>query len=72
VTDVNGDSPASKGGLKKGDVITKIGEIDVPDIQGLADGLRKYKPGQTVEIVVTRGKEEKKLKVTLGRPKRPE
>ena len=70
ITDVNVDGPASKGGLKPGDVITKIGDISVVDIQGLAAGLRKYKPGVKVKIVVKRGEEEKTLEVTLGRPPR--
>jgi hypothetical protein len=68
ITDVNAESPAAKGGLKADDVIIKIGEITVADIQGLADGLRKYKAGATVDIVVQRGKEKKSLKVTLGKP----
>ncbi|MEE2705470.1 MAG: M20/M25/M40 family metallo-hydrolase [Planctomycetota bacterium] len=68
ITDVNAESPAAKGGLKADDVIIKIGEITVADIQGLADGLRKYKSGTTVDIVVQRGKEKKSLKVTLGKP----
>ncbi len=70
VTDVNKDSPAAAAGMKTGDFIIKIGEIDVPDIQGLANGLRKYKAGQKVDFVVRRGKEEKTLKVTLGQPKK--
>jgi hypothetical protein len=68
VTAVNDDSPAAKGGLKAGDIITRIGKIPVVDIQGLADGLRANKPGVTVEIEVKRGKETKTLKVTLGKP----
>jgi len=70
VTDVNADSPAAKGGIKAGDIITRIGKIPVADIEGLADGLRANKPGVTVEIDVMRGKEKKTLKVTLGRPQR--
>jgi hypothetical protein len=70
VTDVTADSPAAKGGIKAGDIITRIGKIPVADIQGLADGLRANKPGVTIEIDVKRGKEKKTLKVTLGRPQR--
>ena len=70
VTGVNDDSPAAKGGLQAGDIITRIGKIPVADIQGLADGLRANKPGVTVEIDVKRGDKKKTLKVTLGRPQR--
>ncbi len=39
INDVNADSPAAKGGLKAGDVIVKIGDVPVANIQGLAAGL---------------------------------
>lgn len=66
VTEVNAEGPAADGGLESGDVIIKIGDVAVADIQGLSTGLRKYKPGTEVEIVVKRGDEEKTLKVKLG------
>ncbi len=69
LTDVNAESPAGQGGLKAGDVMIKIGDIEVSGIQELADGLRKYKPGQEVEIVVRRGDATQKVKVTLGEPR---
>ena len=50
LTDVSADSPAAQGGLKAGDIITKFGEVEVVDIQGLADGLRKYKAGTTTTV----------------------
>lgn len=68
VTGVNDDSPAAKGGLQAGDIITRIGKIPVADIQGLADGLRANKPGVTIEIDVMRGDKKQTLKVTLGKP----
>ncbi len=70
ISEVNEDGPAAKGGLKAKDIITKIGDVAVADIQGLSAGLRKYKPGNKVKIVVKRGDEEKTLEVTLGRPPR--
>jgi len=69
VTGINDDSPAAKGGLEAGDVITRIGKIPVTDIQGLADGLRAYKAGTTIEIDVQRGDRKKTLNVTLEQPK---
>jgi hypothetical protein len=68
VTDVNADSPASKGGLRTGDVIIKFAEFEVRDIQGLAAGLRKYKSGQQVEILVRREDDTRTLNVMLGEP----
>jgi hypothetical protein len=71
LTDVDADSPAGKGGLKAGDVIVKLGDIDVADIQDLATGLRKYKAGQEVDVVVRRDDGELTFNVTLGEPRSP-
>ena len=56
-----------KGGLKDGDVIMKIGDVDVVDIYKYMEGLAKFKKGDSCEVVVLRGKKlkEKKLKVTF-------
>ncbi len=69
VTGVNDDSPAAKGGIKPNDVIVRIGEVEVADIQGLADGLIKYKPGNKVVIVVERDGKKVDCEVTLGVPR---
>jgi len=69
LTDINGDSPAGKAGLQPGDVITQFGDIEVADIYDLANGLRKYKAGQNVEITVRRDDDVKTLSVTLGEPR---
>ena len=66
---VSEGSPADAAGFKAGDIITRFGEIDVADIQGLADGLRKYKAGERVSVVVRRGDSEQTLEVVLGEPK---
>ncbi|MEM8670413.1 MAG: M20/M25/M40 family metallo-hydrolase [Planctomycetota bacterium] len=71
LTEVTEGGPAADAGLKADDIITKIGDTSVADIQGLTGGLRKYRPGQKVDIVVKRGDEELTLEVTLGRPPRP-
>ncbi len=63
------DSPAEKGGLQAGDVMIKFGDLAIGDIQGLADGLRKYKPGDKVIVIVKRGEKEVKLEVELAPPR---
>ena len=69
LTDVNADSPAGKGGLKGGDVIIKFADIDVVDIQDLASGLRKYKAGRKIDIIVRRDDAERTFNITLGEPR---
>ncbi|QDT38211.1 M28 family peptidase [Stratiformator vulcanicus] len=69
ITGTSPGSPAAKGGLEEDDIITKMGDIPVTDIYGLMNGLRTYKPGERIDIVVTRGDEEVTLHVVLGEPK---
>jgi hypothetical protein len=68
VQSVKMGSPADEGGLQAGDRIVRMGEVTVADIDGLAEGLRKYQPGETVEVAVKRGDLEVTLLVTLGEP----
>jgi hypothetical protein len=70
LTEVNADSPASRAGLKVGDVIIKFGDIEVASVRDLATGLRQHKAGQKIAIVVLRDDSEMTLDVTLGEPRR--
>ena len=63
---VRAGSPAEKAGLRGDDVITKIGEMDVPDLQAMTDALRSHKPGDIVEIVIRRGAQLTTVRATLG------
>ena len=63
---VRAGSPAEKAGLRGDDVITKIGAMEVGDLQAMTDALRSHKPGDTVEIVIRRGTEVTTLRATLG------
>ena len=63
---VRAGSPAEKAGLRGDDVITKIGTMDVPDLQAMTDALRSHKPGDVVEIVIRRGAQFTTVRATLG------
>ncbi|HET8625414.1 MAG TPA: M20/M25/M40 family metallo-hydrolase [Gemmatimonadales bacterium] len=63
---VRAGSPAEKAGLRADDVITKIGDYEVPDLEAMTTALRSYKPGDTVEIVVRREGSLVTLTATLG------
>jgi S1-C subfamily serine protease len=64
---VRGGSPAEKAGLKAGDIIIRIGEHQVADLQGMTDALRSFQPGDEVDVVVKRDGQEQTVKVVLGR-----
>ncbi len=50
---------AQKAGLLAGDVIIKLGEFTVTDINAYMNALSKYKKGDAAKVTVVRGKEEK-------------
>ena len=63
---VRAGSPGEKAGLKAGDIITRIGRSAVPDLQGMTDALRAHRPGDVVEITVTREGKPVTVQATLG------
>jgi hypothetical protein len=63
---VRAGSPAERAGLRADDVITKIGDYEVPDLEAMTGALRSHKPGDTVEIVVRRDGGLTTLTATLG------
>jgi hypothetical protein len=63
---VRAGSPAERAGLRGDDIITRIGEMNVPDLQAMTDALRSHQPGDTVDIVVRRGNADITLRATLG------
>jgi S1-C subfamily serine protease len=67
LTAVRAGSPAEQAGLRGDDIITRIGDMDVPDLQAMTDALRAHKPGDVVNIVVRRGDSTTTVRATLGR-----
>jgi aminopeptidase YwaD len=63
---VRAGSPAEQAGLRGDDIITRIGDMRVPDLQAMTDALRSHRPGESVDIVVRRGEVETTLHATLG------
>ena len=66
ITEVMPGSPAEKGGLKKGDIITKINDEKVKDVKGgLAAIIARKKAGQEIKVNVWRDEKELTLKIKL-------
>lgn len=66
---VSGGSPADKAGIKGGDVIVELGKNKITSLDDFDLALRKFKPGEEVEVIVLRKGDRVTLKVTLGQPK---
>jgi hypothetical protein len=63
VTDGSG---AQKAGLRVGDVILKVNDVDMNDIADLMGIILKHKVGDTITVRILRGDTETDVKVTLG------
>jgi S1-C subfamily serine protease len=58
--------PAATAGLASGDVVTKIGDVDVSSMSGLVAALRAHQPGETLPITYRRDGVESTVNVVLA------
>ncbi len=63
-------SGAAEAGVRRGDVITVLGDSEIEGYGDLLGALRDYQPGDTATLTVFRSGDERTLDVTLG--ERPE
>ena len=61
---------AEKGGLKRGDVLVRLGTHEVAGVEDLMYALNASKPGETVTAEVLREGKKLALKVTFQESKR--
>ena len=57
--------PAAKAGIKDGDIITKIGNIEVGRAGSISTLVGEYKVGDTIQLTIIRDKQEIVVNVTL-------
>ena len=66
ITEVKKDSPAEKAGLKKEDVVIKMGGNKIDDATSFSDIIALTAPGTKMELVIIRNGKEKVIDVTIG------
>ena len=54
VDGVTEGKPAAKAGIQKGDIIRKLGDVDVTDIHAYMKGLAMFKKGDSTKVIVER------------------
>jgi S1-C subfamily serine protease len=67
---VRGGAPAERGGLRRGDVLVRLGTHPIGGVEDLMYALNASKPGETVTAVVKREGKELKLPVTFEEGRR--
>jgi len=60
------NSAAAAAGIKVGDVILQVNNLDVASSSELQGTIAQYRPGETVEILLNRNGDEKSYKVKLN------
>lgn len=71
VSEVVADSPAAQAGVKAGDIITSVNGRAVGSPMEVSERLRAIDPGATVELTLSRDKQEVRARVRLGEGRRP-
>jgi hypothetical protein len=66
VTGLVPDSPAARAGIREGDVVMRINDAAIANLQEFSNVLRALTPGQTVSVVVRRGTDDVQVQVTLA------
>lgn len=62
---VREERPAANAGILKGDIIIKIGDVDIVDMMSYMQALGSFEPGQIVKVKLIRGEEMMELDVTF-------
>jgi serine protease Do len=59
------DGSAADAGIQGGDVITRIGDVEVNNVPELQEQINRFRPGDKVVVTFSRGSKEKTATVTL-------
>lgn len=66
VVDARKGGAAAKAGLENGDIITKLGDLEITTITSLSEALAGEKPGEKTRVTYVRDGSETTADVTLG------
>jgi M6 family metalloprotease-like protein len=71
VEEIQPDSPASKAGVEKGDVVSQLDGEAIRSSDGFRDTLQLKGPGEAVKLTLIRGEKSVEIMATLGSTSRP-
>ena len=59
------DTPATNAGIKKGDIVVKMGKNEITDMMSYMKALSTYKKGDKTKVIVKREEQEVEVEVTF-------
>ena len=62
---VKDNRPASNAGIEKGDVVIKMGDLNISNMMSYMEALSAFNPGETVDVIIERNGKELSKKVTF-------
>ena len=65
IADLTADSPAEHAGLQKGDIIIMVDQYKISNLKDYSDALKKFIPGDTVDVTYLRDGIENKTQIKL-------
>lgn len=65
VTGLTEGGAAEQGGVKEGDIITKIGDITVNNVPELQEQINLYRPGDKINVTLKRNNQQKMMALVL-------
>jgi S1-C subfamily serine protease len=63
---VPADTPAARAGLRNGDVIVQLDDVEIASVEDLFSALRRKRPGEEITVKFVRGGERLTRRVRLG------
>ncbi len=70
VAAVQSGSPADKGGVRSGDVILSLDGKKIASPEDLRREVSEISPGTSIEMILYRNQQEKKVQISVGAPPR--
>jgi serine protease Do len=65
VSGLTSGGSGEEAGIREGDVITKIGDVDVNNVPELQEQISRFRPGNKVNVTLKRNNQEKTIPVVL-------
>lgn len=65
ITGVSTGGGAAEAGIKEGDIVSKVGDVEISSAPELQEQIGLYRPGDKVNLRVIRNQEDKDVSVTL-------